>query len=370
MSTLEQEYIALLDRFGITFEDRQGSLMSDQELYEAYLAASAAKGVNVVAGLSFEEVKKILAPVYACGSMYGHELSEVVESAMERQLRSQVDVWAGRFPTGCLNAQAVRVKSGVLLLVNTGLEDWLHRMANVYVSSIHFGIIKDKAVIDEPCKSEDEVTQEIAALVFEYLVARGVSNRPMFSLDAGARGMVTYTLAGSALTFVLAHEYAHATGGHLNPANEVQRAVVQSGRELKLIEKSWKQEYEADAIGWALLLSPSRLRIASRDDLLVLSIRAMGPFLFLGLALLVESVVNRLEGGEDHAVVVSDHPPTSARIGVLRDAWTKAVPNDVIMQLPKEDMALFPQGLLAWFGRITSRTTDLVLNKLQSLGWR
>lgn len=164
------------------------------------------------------------------------------------------EVFVGDFPTGSLNAEARRTKHGYLILVNSGL-------------SYFFRQVLVALCMRDPVgpKELDIISQAIAA----YILHRDPAAGPQ-PVAGGAAALLSYALQRACGDFVVAHEFGHLLAGHLDmPGARSRMLPLQGGKEVDVIDKSWRQEYEADAIGFSLLVGGDHSTRSSRSSMRV-----------------------------------------------------------------------------------------------------
>jgi hypothetical protein len=253
--------------------------------------------------------------------------AEVIESARSVGLQSREPVLVREFPTGSFNAQATKVSGGVLLLINTGLMMFLYQTLKVMTFSMGFaefdtsGRPIDGSIRHGPSLGGDEIAEALAEIVLAYLLLGDSAKARRFPLQGGAKGMVQGLLVRACEKFVIAHEYGHVVAGHFD--NAKTRKARTPIAEIGLIEKTWKQEHEADTIATHLLLASAPLFPDEPWRSLEIQSHAAGVLLFFAMDQLITSVVTEISG-LDHLAVVSDHPPSSDRASLQREFLDRA----------------------------------------------
>jgi hypothetical protein len=166
------------------------------------------------------------------------------------------NIFAGAFPTNEYNAHAIAVKKGYLVLFDHGCFQLIESAVDIFISKLDFtkkanllsGVIKqycDHSRIPQDGEYEDK------------------SNKVQ---DTN----VAIALVNFCEEFALAHEYAHVMSNHFP------------------IKPSPGIEYEADILALKLIADQSDGKI---DDG-ILRCKITGPFIFLGLASLIENYSN------------------------------------------------------------------------------
>jgi hypothetical protein len=178
-------------------------------------------------------------------------LAEEVEQAIrgiEKYRRSlTTDVYAGEFPTGSINAQAVKVDDGFLMLINSGLMTVLTQVAEFLVAG-------DPDKVGD--KDANRATIDGIVGVLEAYLRFGdpfLGPRPM----SGAQGKMfaVHTLAHATQRFVVAHEYGHVIAGHLDDhVMRLEQLDTRVGPISVIKKEDLRQELEADVIAHKILL--------------------------------------------------------------------------------------------------------------------
>jgi len=224
------------------------------------------------------------------------------------------EVFVGDFPTGSLNAEVRRTEHGYLILVNSGLS-YFFRQVLVALC------MRDPVGADEL----ELISQAIAA----YVLHRDPAAGPQ-PVAGGHAAMLSHALQRACGDFVVAHEFGHLLAGHLDvPAARSRMLPVHGGREVAVIDKSWQQEFEADAIGFSLLLGGRSLdtikqiidegehdtRVAGQGIELLSALAA--PMIFFILESLVARCIQEAEGVQWRDAMTSTHPPSRDRLTAL-----------------------------------------------------
>jgi hypothetical protein len=245
-------------------------------------------------------------------------VSAEVKSDFEKTgLPIRTATYAGAYPTGSFNAQAVIVQEGVLVLVNTGLHSFI---LEVLVIMMHSAIFKNfetdtvsaKGQLARPL-SRAELVLALAELVVAYTAANSawLGNCRQLPRPGGVRTILLAMVARWCEKFVLAHEYAHVVAGHLSASQTVK--VPTPAGEVEFAAKSRIEEFQADQIALGVILKSPEF---DRSDPITPRIATAGVLLSFALAELIERTatsVQRLYGFTS----MSDHPPTSDRREVL-----------------------------------------------------
>ncbi len=122
-------------------------------------------------------------------------------------------------------------------------------------------------------------------------------------------------------SFVVAHEIGHCVNGHFDGERNVRNIRSEGDLDIKDIEKSWVQEFEADVAGLELNLST---HMRQGYDL---SFAYWPNEMFFKFADLIEDSVSLLRDGRVSTSTGSrTHPPGEMRIAMLRQAMSNSMP--------------------------------------------
>ncbi len=208
----------------------------------------------------------------------------------------------GEVPHQAYNAKARAVPGGTLILLNTGLNTLLLRVALTLAA----GVLparrdaRNRIVAREPTADERRLRGEadawLAEAVLDYVhqAPSAPSGLPAYSEE---HLLLAEAMWYSAERFVVGHEFGHLLAGHLHgPPGQVDPA----------------REFEADEIAMLLVL-----RVLEEVEPLLHGFAVVGPFLFLAVDHLVARVRAALfelpEG-----LFAATHPPSEVRAGALR----------------------------------------------------
>ncbi|MEU6780076.1 hypothetical protein ABZ912_12790 [Nonomuraea angiospora] len=221
-------------------------------------------------------------------------------------------VYVGEYPHNSFNAQACAVPGGTLILVNTGLMTLLYEVAKCIGSSMRIltrtedhGLLEEEET-PELTRQRDDARTTVAHAVLAYIFQGNPGLGGRIPLTADSRALAGIPLAEAARDFVVGHEFGHFLSGHLDGSAARER----SG---EWIRKSHDQELEADEIGALLMLR----RVGDPGNELRKNLAAAGPFLFFAIDHLVTRVRNEVNG-IPMGLIVTDHPPSDERAGILR----------------------------------------------------
>jgi len=250
--------------------------------------------------------------------MLVHSVEQPIE---ERGLHLADDAIVRAFPTFSINAQTIRVDGGFIILINDGAMMLLHQAAKIMGRSLALSQVE--AFSGKPPMSTEQAISALAEVVLAYIALGDTTYATRFPADASRRGMVASRITNDAELFLVAHEYGHLIGGHLdNPAGTTS-LIMPTGSQLNLIRKSHEQEFAADEMAVELMT----IRLAGRlgDDLetnrLLYRINAGGPLFFLMLDDLITRARNEVDGLPP-SPLANNHPPSRERAAKLFDFFT------------------------------------------------
>jgi hypothetical protein len=239
-------------------------------------------------------------------------------------------VFCGLFPTGSLNAQAVPVKGGALVLVHTGLMRLLYGVAKINVASAWFN--DTHPLIDK---------RQTAVALGELLNAYVFGGNPTLARELpplqAERRTIAEELAQTCEHFILAHEYAHALRGHLDRECRFVTLKTPIG-DLDVLAKRRQQEFEADQFALKLL-APALVPAPDASP------RAQAR-LFAGVLLVfyVDGLITLIaQRSGRNPSIVSDHPPSEERARRVVEQLTKLQNSPIAFDLIEE--------LAMWFVR-------------------
>lgn len=233
--------------------------------------------------------------------MLRHFSSEA-EAAIRDRWSFDETVFVGEIITGEVNANVHRARNGFIVLINDGLLLFAHQIC------VLAGLSCDPAA-----RNAARVT-ELARCVEETVLAyveRGDStyaHRPDYPL--GRIGNVVATVRNVCEMFVVAHEYGHILGGHLDRANT--RALPGSP-DVKVIEKNWSEEFEADEYG-ANIMSQWGTKSGHHPKAVI-----GGCMFALFLLLAIDRIRAKRDGVPFEDPGSESHPPVLNRIERLGD---------------------------------------------------
>ncbi|QDU23310.1 M48 family metalloprotease [Urbifossiella limnaea] len=232
------------------------------------------------------------------------------------------DIFIDEFPTGEFNACAVRTNNGHLCLLNTGLLKLLYHLSLSSCYLIKGNVLNQTLDFSARLALEDEASLPAigAAIksIYAYL-AFGQHPYPIEIQEGMHEAALLYAngIAGGMRTFVVGHELAHVTLGHLD-TSEKRSVIAENGR-LEVASSSQEQEYEADLESQRLMLKITGPGMSF----------AFGGVCFLTCGLIVESFQSKLFGSTvDSQRHRATHPPTHLRLMQLWQALEQQVSKD------------------------------------------
>jgi hypothetical protein len=210
----------------------------------------------------------------------------------------------GEYPHQAYNAKAQAVPGGTLILLNTGLNTLLLRVAlTLAAATIPFDRdARRRVVLREKTDAQRALRETadawLADAVLDYIHQRPYpATTPPDLPEAHLR--MAEQVWYAAERFVAGHEFGHLLAGHLHrpPSRD-----------------SLDREFEADEL--ALLLIMRTL-----DDVppIIRGLLIVGPFLFLALDHLITRVRNTVLD-LPAALLIPTHPPSDVRASALRAA--------------------------------------------------
>lgn len=343
---LTQEYEKILEQTGISlrykislqrsFEDKMefyANLYDEIEQAEKNDYASSVGGIIKKmqnAGIAKKDTLEYLRSQYKPNRTPFEHLIRSYEKEIEDMLSSvgfplPKNVLTGELPINSFNAQACRTKSGgLIVLINSELFLFLYQVSRIYSNSMVIAKsstpseVVSNSVFDFPkaCKA-------LAECLYAYIVDRDSGNAPRYPKNSGIRDNIESHLLRGAEFFVVAHEFGHILSGHLGEEKDIKKCILDTDDlvTLNLIEKSWKEEYEADSVGLGLLSEYSlRLKNAHGSEVgkNFQPFTLGGACLFFCLDDYIISAVNILNGLEIEHKWISDHPHPKDRINALQ----------------------------------------------------
>jgi hypothetical protein len=253
------------------------------------------------------------------------EVEQSIRSIRKYRSLLKFDVFAGEFPMGSINAEAVEVDGGFLILVDSG--------ALVVMQQV--GELLAGADADHP--SDRTANATTIDGVVSALEAYLLFGDPFFGprrVSGGLTMLLRHALTAKCRSFVVAHEYGHLIAGHFDGrVMELEQLNTNAGP-IGVIKKGWSEEFEADAIAQKILLGVDDLanldlrsidRAYEPDELsgsvlgpaLMLKAAIAAPFIFLTIDAILGDVENVVAEISGNAPAERTHPPARARMDNL-----------------------------------------------------
>jgi len=289
------------------------ALMADKERYRNETRHPA----TILLEKRAEEVEKAISARPA----YSHQLP--------------LDVFVGEFPTGRINAEAVRVDGGYLVLVDSGALVVIQQVAEFLVDG------------DPDHPDDREANRGTVDGIVDVLDAYLEHGDPFFGprpLTGGLQSLLKLHLREATQRFIVAHEYAHILAGHFNQNQGAVEPVETRAGVTDTLRKEWAQELEADTIGYKLLLGVdeySEINLAVIDKPysdpenctgadwsagLALKSALAAPFIMLTIDLFLETVSQVMAYARKKTPSRSSHPPARERMDNVFPAIKRLAP--------------------------------------------
>lgn len=258
-------------------------------------------------------------------TLTGTILNSLPEDSLERRKLSG-KIFVGEFPTGDFNAHAVRVPggNGYVFLINLGLWKLISIATKIIFSQSKFAKFDNKGEpIPDSIEGETEMNHKEAGIylrdaIKNYVNFTGfVPPEKRITIKGESRNLMRAMLEKAILQFVLAHEFGHATLGHLDKKDTFVISVPDTEIKVSVISKSWKDELVADLAAGALILGSLPKRINDRWEGLEAAMSIAGPFIFFELAKLIEKTGD---------FKYTSHPPTEQRSKIIEEAFQRVLP--------------------------------------------
>ncbi|MET8852416.1 hypothetical protein [Amycolatopsis sp. NPDC004625] len=233
-------------------------------------------------------------------------------------------------PTGQINAMTLVVPGTDehLVLFEDQLFLFAHLAAKAVTEVLPFdqnedgsvGFSLDEGQIAAKIAQRPEVANRFAEMIIGYLAKGRPGAAPQW-VQERIPATLTSILVDSAEMFVLGHEYAHISLGHLGERRPVSRFNGTEAADPEEIRYSQAQEIMADIRGLELMM---RAQFGRYD----VALSYGGADLYFSMSDLLDRAVSLLRHGEEGRTTYTTHPPPAARREVLRQVLTKSVPDD------------------------------------------
>lgn len=259
---------------------------------------------------------------------FAEEVEQSIRAIERYRVSLKAEVFAGEFPTGSINAQAVKVDDGFLVLINSGLLVVIRQVTEFLVAGD-----PDSGIDSE---ANRRTIDGVVAVLEAYLRFGDpfLGPRPM---SGGMKMLLVHFLGRACEMFVVAHEYGHVIAGHFD--DEVMRLeqINTLVGPTSVIKKDWNQEFEADIVAHKILLGVDdyakldlgvidRSYVEESDTSALFAGSKMkaaiaAPLIFLTIDAIISDVlrVAKEVAKDASATVRSDdtHPPARARMAHL-----------------------------------------------------
>ena len=255
-------------------------------------------------------------------------------------------IYPGFFPTRDINALATKVPNGYLGLINEGYASFMIQMCNLVVAG-------SGRYLDQ-----DEVAERISCLIFAYLFDQ--TDHIDLSHPGGERdAYLSFMLFYGTMKYVLSHEFAHIVQGHLNQNSTHSKAIKYNFGDVKILEKSWDNEFEADRVGFEIFLGYPQSQWVELDspqskDMYAINIQALAPFIFfMTLRIEAQAALIFKMKVKDKILISQTHPPAEYRLEEFGNLY---------MQLPRSCIQM--GGSVIYFDELTNRVIEFMKSKI------
>ncbi len=241
--TPEEYYRHLAAARSFSIELTSENVRQSEQLFE-YLKSGS--------GLSREQLIKGGGPA----EMLRPFLSDMLTNAPETNPVPKGGVFAGVFPLQGFNARTIRAPNGgALILISSDLSKGIYEWAKLVVALATLPIsTSDAGAIEQQSR---EIFAKFRTSLKRYVSSGVVPAFPEYRMTESAT--VAAVLSASALEYILAHEYVHATSGHIDENLETASGSFSA--------ETWFREISVDAAATKLLLNdkPGGRRLIDRD---------------------------------------------------------------------------------------------------------
>jgi hypothetical protein len=261
-------------------------------------------------------------PVLVGANQYQNEifLDQVKVASIQRYGKPLIPLFAGEFPTSELNGCILKVDEGALILINSGLPFLLNHLSNLLAGFAIPNTFKGHAfeTNGRDTRSRKVTVVAIANALTWYLLLGMRTKLRELPVPGEFQYHVTTLVRQETLKFVIAHEVAHATLGHID-LNETSPAF----------------EFDADREAIHILRSQSISHELKEAQELHSEAQLAGPIFFLSVCTLIDAALSRasirvlsekvrladgLPGGFRYAraeQIGVTHPPSAERLRVM-----------------------------------------------------
>jgi len=236
-------------------------------------------------------------------------------------------IFVGEYPLNVLNAGICYVPEAdaYLVLVNYGLVRFLDRMITLMLSFTCFADFSGGQPIEKTIKDTTYLTWDRAVRLMRQLAisykygqeysAEVTNIKPSVEL-LGLKGRMLCSVT----RFIIAHEFAHCSLGHLKTSQRLALRVPESEVTLNIMKASHEDEYAADLVATlapikkhipeVLELKTVQLTIEQADLMLEV---IEGPLFFFSFMEIIDHAVKEKSS--------STHPNTSIRYQLIRKLY-------------------------------------------------
>lgn len=319
---LRQEYAQILMHHDFVLSNDIYDPGTANQVLQEMRHSDSAESLGI--GLSDSDSKELARKLVVRPGLSGvlEELSVEIEAMLKRAGKpSPTQTLVAEFPTGCFNAQALRTDAGYIVLVNTGLMMLVHQVAKIMSFSVVFSEFgRDGKPLPGTDRAESEFeSQRLPAMldaIKAYLTYEDPSKARRWPIPGAGKRKVIHSLVHCCEQFVVAHEYAHIISGHFDDTED--KLVITPAGNIRLLNKTWGEEYEADIVAAEILLSslPSRIVTGSEDHWRAMNVAAGSLFFFH-----LDSMITRASvvlGRSLETDARPSHPPSEERASRLR----------------------------------------------------
>ena len=316
-SPLASSYRELLKRHGFDIPSYIRATFSTlQELQRAMIALDESTGITT-SPQEFEP-RDVDSVNRGYNGLLQETAIKIEQSIRNLRLRLEHDVFVGEFPTSSINAQARRVHSGVLVLINRGLMTFLYEVLKVTSLSWQFADFQSgrpvvESAVGDSGRDPDEIGECLADLILAYVAGTARQN-PAAIAPGYSKSIMIGSLLDQCERFVVAHEYGHILMGHLDKPR--YRSVTTAVGDIEFVFKDWEMEFEADEMAAQVVLDSVPRVIDDQKKSFALQIAVNGPLMLFALDELLTKAWNECQGLRGFPLV-TDHPPPMLRAAAL-----------------------------------------------------
>jgi len=342
ISTLEKLHIELLRKCGVqTTVQAINMCRKDVESFEKEVFDS------IPAKPTFEGIRSVYKDVVAKydlpSFMIFDRLAKLFGAEIETVFRSDGDklppVLNVVLPLGTMNAHAITVDDGALLIMNEGLFFFAERILRLMSYDADFAkllppeyrqnLYSKIETRQRQILPRNEIAVFVAGLV-KTLITRGnlYESQVPPQQDSLFAGMIKSSYLMAIEMFALAHEYSHLYLGHLDRANDIPVSTPLGI--IDIVFNNWDEEIMADATGGNLLSGVYNMHMRTSDGIQPINIGPYvinpgfawfvfnaAPIFFFSIEGLYRAIGNQLINEQDNILKLETHPPAELRKRVL-----------------------------------------------------